>query len=104
MGKHQRDKGRRFEQRIARDLREIWPDAQRQWHHGRDVDAGPLHVECKHRQRIDVRGALQQAVADARPGQMPCAVVLWHGDPEPVVALRWGDWLDMMREWKGEAT
>ena len=92
-----RKKGTTYERTVAHRLAEVWPDAKRGLQfpgHGDgvpDVDGTPFFVECKHRARVYVARAMEQAVA-ASAGRPP--VVIWrqnHGDD--LVTMRLTDWL-----------
>lgn len=67
MGKSQRDKGHGFERRVAKDLREFWPEAKRGFQtrggtsEAPDVDGTPFFVECKAHKRVDRDKAMTQA-------------------------------------------
>lgn len=91
MSAMQRRKGRAFEQRIARKLRSIWPEAtirrasQADQAHQSDVyiDGGPpllswLWLECQDARKPTPEVKLAQAERDigTRVGRLP--VVIWH--------------------------
>ena len=103
MGKSQRTKGHNFEREIARELREIFPDARRglQYQDGSqcaDVEGTPFHVECKRGIKPNPRAAMEQALSDARKGQIPLDVV--KDDRRPAfVCMGWDDFKELVREW-----
>lgn len=104
IGKRSKRKGRSFEQKVARDLREIFPPEevkrvpQNQAGHGKpDIYAPGLSVECKHRQRPNLRAALQQVTANTAQGTTGVAVVKYHR-AETVVVMKYDDFLDLIEE------
>ena len=106
MGKASRDKGKRGELLLARLLREHGYEARRTAQYcGKSGDAADviglpgLHIECKFVERLDVRGALRQAIHDARPGKMP---VVFHkrSREEWLVTLRAEDFMKIYPEWE----
>lgn len=106
MGRASRDKGKRGELLLARFLREHGYEARRTAQYcGSTGDAADviglpgLHIECKFVERLDVRGALRQAIHDARPGKMP---VVFHkrSREEWLVTLRAEDFMKIYPEWE----
>jgi len=93
-----RKKGATYERTVAHRLAEVWPGAKRgfQFRGGDeapDVTGTPYYIECKHRQRVYVAQAMEQAVA-ASDGRPP--VVIWrqnHG--ADLVTMRLDDWLTL---------
>lgn len=75
MGKLSRNKGAEFERRVAKVLKQIWPEARRgvgQYQssgNGADVEGTDYWVECKKGARPNIQGAFKQALAakDDRP-------------------------------------
>lgn len=117
LGRRSRNKGKAWEQRVARDLRPTFgPGVKRglaQSRFGRgeapDVDGcPPLWIETKIGKQPSPRAALQQAVdamaAAARPqDRWPCAVV--KDDPRPAfVVMRYDDWKELVGEWHDAST
>ena len=110
MSAYQRKKGHNYEREVARQLREIFPQARRglQYQDGEgcpDVtNAGPFHVECKRGKLPNPRAALKQATDDAGKGMIPLCVIK-DDRCEPFAVMRWADLLDLVSEWKerGEA-
>lgn len=102
MGKLSRAKGRTFEQVIARRLRPLFGDSVKRGYQRRggkeacDVEGTPFWIECKHGKAISLRAALAQAICDT--DDRPCVVVAKDdGWREPVVVMRFEDWLDLAR-------
>jgi len=103
MGKASRDKGRRFEQQIARELRErLGIDVKRgqqgrSGSDGADIEAEglPYWFELKVAARApNILGAMRQAV-EATDGRTP--VVISKRDREdPLVTMQWEAWLDLI--------
>lgn len=93
-------RGAGYEREIARDLRERGYDARRgQQYCGSNGDADVvglpgIHIECKRTNRLRLYEALQQAIGDAKPGEIP---TVWHrsDNHETVVILRESDFLDL---------
>lgn len=102
MGKSQRTKGHNEERAVARDLREIYPDAKRGYQtrggtaEAPDVDGTPWFWECKVGQRPNPRRALLQATA-ATDGRVPVASTKVDRQPR-MVSLWYDDWLVICRE------
>ena len=75
--KNSRSKGKRGELELAAILREYGFDARRgQQYCGAAGDADVVglpgvHIECKRVERLNIDAAMEQAVRDARPGEMP---------------------------------
>lgn len=94
MGKSQRTKGRAFEQKIARVLREVLPtgwEVKRNIQSQSGVVAGSdisvklegeeevtVSIECKHARRINYIAALEQAEGDAPGNSLPVVVAKKH--------------------------
>ena len=105
---HGQSKGARGEREFASYIREQGWDAIRGCQNaGRDKSGHaapdvicedlPIHFEVKRVERIHVRNALSQAIADAEPGQVP--VVAWRENHSDWVAiLRMDDLMNFVRE------
>ena len=67
MAKFSRDKGKRFERQIAKDMRCLYGDGvkrgwqARQGQDAPDVDGTPWWIECKHHAKVNWRQAFYQA-------------------------------------------
>lgn len=103
MGKSQRDKGKRWEQAVARMFREAMPgvSVRRGWQSrsgsdAPDVEVPKWWVECKSGKMPNPRAALRQAV-EATDGRTPVAVIK-DDRQEPFVAMRLADFLELVRE------
>lgn len=98
MGKASRDKGKRGERELAAKLREHGFDSKRGLQYcgadgSADVVGLPgIHIECKRVERLDLTGAVEQAVSDARPEELP-AVFHRRNRGEWLVTMRLADWL-----------
>jgi hypothetical protein len=108
MGSHSRNKGKAYEQRIARLYRDKGYKAKRGWQcrEGDDdpdvvVDI-PLWLECKHHAKGGLAfRAYAQAKEAARLGRMP--VVHIHEDRgEHLVVLSEDDWMRVLEAAKGK--
>ena len=80
-GKMSRNKGARFERTVARLLTENgWPATRGcQFQGGADspdvrATTFPWHLECKAVERLDLYGAMTQAIADSGGQKMPAVV------------------------------
>lgn len=99
----QRTKGHAFERKVAKDLREIFPDAKRGFQTrggGKEqadvINTGPFHIECKHKKNPDPLAAYCQAESDAiGTGREPVAIVKTNRR-EPVVVMRLGVVTDLL--------
>lgn len=100
-GRASRNKGKRYEREVANFLKKVFPNATRgksQSAHDAtfrpDVDGLPDHwIECKHRKRVDLRGALLQGEEEANDGRQ--AVVFAKDDS---VGGRKVEWVMMRPE------
>lgn len=88
MGKLSRNKGRTFEQILARALQPLWPAARRGIGQARsagevaDVEGTPFWVEAKHQKRCSIPAAYRQAVeaTDGRP-----VLIITKDDHQPAL-------------------
>ena len=101
-----RSKGARYERELASAFRaEGYEQARRgQQYCGANGDADVIglpgiHVEAKHVERLQLRGAMAQAKRDARPGEIP---VVFHrkNNCETLVTMRMEDWFKLYHEWE----
>ncbi len=108
MGKAQREKGKRFEQAVAKDLRKIFGEkVGRGWQARSGIDAPdvvgtPFWIECKHHKKVNIRAALLQAVNDSNvhnESMLPIAVCK-DDKCDSIVALLWDDFLKLLTLWK----
>lgn len=103
MSKYQRDKGKRWEQEVARRFREVLPEAEikRGWQARKgedapDVDVPGWWVECKVGAAPPLMPALEQARRGCPPDRVPVAVC--KRDREgPVVVLDLDRFLELVR-------
>lgn len=108
MGKASRDKGKRGEREVAQRLRALFPDARRgiQSRGGgaeaADVVVPFVHVEVKIGARPSPLAALDQAVADAKPGLWPVAYCR-RDRGEWTVTMRAGDFEELLGAWLVES-
>lgn len=101
MGKSQRTKGHSWERELARQMRELFPDARRgmQSRDGSDapdVEGTPFHVEAKVGKLPNPRAALYQAIRDSR-GRRPAVAVVKDDRCTPFVVMTLPDWLQLVR-------
>lgn len=100
-----RQKGARYERELARAFRAEGYDARRgQQYSGANGDADVvglpgIHVEAKHVEHLNIHHAMDQAVRDARAGELP---VVFHrkNNCETLVTMRLADWFQVYREWE----
>jgi hypothetical protein len=106
-GRKSRTKGKRFEQEIARDLRErgypeAWRgDQRRDGANQPDVNLDGCWLELKRLARVswaDVINALEQAGSYAPPGLYQAAVIRRDRQAEPVVCMKFSEWCEMYAE------
>lgn len=98
-----REKGKAGELELARILREYGYTARRgQQYSGVNGDADVvgipgLHIECKRVEKLNIHDAMQQAVRDAREGEIP-VVMHRKNRAEWLATVRLSDWLNERRE------
>ena len=107
MGKFSRDKGKRFEQKVARLFRKAFPHRAdkikrgQQTRYGTDAPdiewADPYWPECKHDERISPWAAIRQAVNDAPEGRVPVAICK-KNRKAPIAVMLLEDWFDLIKE------
>ena len=101
MSAMQRNKGKAFEQAVARDLREIFGDEVRRGWQAREGSDDPdiicplVAPECKHQIRPNIPAALEQALKATPPGKYAVAVTKANRT-EPLATMRWADFLDLL--------
>ncbi|MBR2675229.1 MAG: hypothetical protein IKE52_07280 [Mogibacterium sp.] len=95
-----KDKGRRGERELAKELRQNGYDTRRgQQYSGANGDAdvvglSGIHIECKRRERLNIYDAIQQAVSDTNHSDLPA--VFWKKNRKPwLVCMRLDDWLSL---------
>lgn len=100
-----RQKGARYERELARKFRAEGYDARRgQQYCGANGDADVvglpgIHVEAKRVERLQLQSAMDQAVRDARPGELP-AVFHRKNNCGTLVTMRIDDWFKIYHEWE----
>lgn len=100
-----REKGKRYERRVASLFKENGYDARRgQQYCGANGDADVvgvpyIHIECKHVERLNLYDAMSQSCQDAREGEIPVVIHRknTYGD---LVTMRFSDWIELYREWE----
>lgn len=105
MGKiNSRSKGKKGELELAKKLRDYGYDCRRgQQYCGANGDADVIglpgiHIECKRVERLDLYGAMAQAIADSRC-KMP-VVMHRKNHCDWLVTMRLTDWVQIYREWE----
>lgn len=110
MAINSRDKGANFERSVARMFREYGYEAHRTAQHkGNTGDAADvegdyygIHIEAKAYKRIAVYSWIKQAIRDAKAegkGNKP-VVIMKQNYSEPLVLMRFDDWIELFREWE----
>ena len=105
MGRMSREKGKRGEREFAAVCRANGYDGKRgvQYHGGPDspdVTGLPgIHLEVKRTERLELYGAMAQAVADAGPNELP-AVAHRRNHCDWLIIMRANDWFQLFREWE----
>lgn len=94
MGSAERRKGHDFERKVAKELREIFPEAKRGLNQvrlgeGADVEIPWFFIECKHHKVAPLRSALKQA-QDNTDGRMPVAICK-DDRADPIVLMTYED-------------
>lgn len=102
-----RQKGKRGELELANILKEYGYDARRgQQYSGANGDPDVvgipgIHIECKRVEALNIDKAMEQAIADAREGEMPA--VFHRKDRKPwKVTMLMGDFLKIYKDRYGE--
>lgn len=105
----QRVKGRAFEQKIARILRVIWPDAKR-WlqsqgggKSGGDIEGTPYHIECS-KGGESIWAKWKQANEDALHTKKSPVVIKQRDHERPVAMMELDTFLERFDEDKTECT
>lgn len=100
IGKASRDKGKRFERQIANKLKEYGFEAHRgQQFCGRNGDADVVglpnvHIECKAVESLNLYGAMEQSISDARENEVP--IVIHKKNNKPIlVTMLFDDYMAM---------
>lgn len=103
-----RDKGARYERKVANMLKEEGYEAERGCQHsgGRDSpdvkhNATRLHVEAKNVEKLNIWKALEQSKRDAGDGEIPI-VVFKRNRSKDYVALPWKEFMEMFKAWERE--
>ena len=100
-GKLSRNKGAEFERRVAKVLKQIWPDARRgvgQYQssgNGADVEGTDYWVECKKGARPNIQGAFKQAL-DAKDDR-PVLVVSMKDRDRPLYTIDEETFLNLVK-------
>lgn len=108
-----KQKGKRFELKLASIFREQGYDARRTAQYcgntgeAADVVGLPrIHVEAKHVERLNIYDAMAQAKRDAEAsgkGNLP-AVFHKKNHSDVLVTMTLDDWFSLYREWDSEKT
>ena len=74
------------------------------WNHTSDVIGLPgIHVECKFKEKLNVREAMKQAEEEAEKRQDGIPTVFHKKSREPwLVTMKIDDWMKLYKAWEGE--
>ena len=109
MGKMQRDKGRRFELKLASVFREYGYQARRTAQYcGKTGDASDviglpgIHIEAKAQEKMRLYEWMQQAIDDAKASGKECFPAVFHkkNNADILVTMRLHDWMQIYREYE----
>ena len=96
-----RSKGKRYELELAREFRDRGYDARRTAQYcGNTGDAADviglpnIHVEAKRQEKISIYDWMEQAVRDAKDGNLP-AVFFRKNNCDTLVCMRLADWFEL---------
>ena len=101
-----REKGKRFERKLAGMLRNYGYDARRgQQYCGANGDADVIglpgiHIEAKSVERLNIYDAMSQAKRDARDGELP-AVFHKKNNCNVLVTMEFDDWIRLYADYDG---
>lgn len=106
MGKKERAKGARGERLLKEFLNGLGLDVRRGFtylHQSDLVDLPGIHVECKFVEKLNVRRAYEQAVAEAEKRKDGMPAVFWKVSRKPwLTIMRTEDWVQLYKlaRWK----
>ena len=109
MGKiNSRDKGARFERRIAKMLREYGYEAERGQQHAGGKDSPDvkhnmprIHIEAKDVEKLNIWSALEQSKRDAGEDEIP-VVMFKRNRTQVYVAMPFEEFMDLFQAWERE--
>ena len=104
MAVNSKQKGARFERKLASLFREYDFDCRRgQQYCGANGDADVIglpgiHCECKHVERLNIHDAMNQAKSDAKNGTFP---VVFHkkNNHEILATMQFDTFMKLYKEW-----
>lgn len=103
MAVNSKQKGARFERKVAEILREHGYEARRGvQYNGANGDPDVIglpgfHLECKHVERLNIEEAMQQSRVDARSGEIPVVVHKRNGK-RVLITMEFDDFLELLKE------
>ena len=103
-GKASRDKGQRGE-RMLRDIFNFHGYDTRRgdcFRHEQDVEGLPgIHVECKFKETLNLREAMEQAIAESEKKDGGLPTVFHKKSRQPwLVTMRIDDWMKIYKAWE----
>lgn len=107
MGKiNSRDKGARYERKIAQMLREYGYEAERGCQHSGGKDSPDvkhnmkrIHIEAKNVEALNIWKALEQSERDAGDGETPI-VIFRRNRSKDYVALQFDHFMELYKAWE----
>ena len=103
-----RDKGARFERRIAKMLREYGYEAERGQQHAGGKDSPDvkhnmprIHIEAKDVEKLNIWNALEQSKRDAGEDEIP-VVMFKRNRTKVYVAMPFEEFMDLFQAWERE--
>jgi hypothetical protein len=106
LGRLSRNKGKTYEQAVARGYRELYGERVKRGWQARegsdapDVEGVPYWVECKHHKKVSIRAAYEQAAeaAAAAGSKLPVVVHTKDNGAVPLVTLTEEAWLFVLKQ------
>ena len=100
-----KDKGSRFERKIANKLKEYgYIDARRTAQYcGNTGDASDvvglpgIHIECKHCEQFRIYDWMKQAIRDSSETDNKPTIFFKRNNAEVLVCMRLNDWMDLYK-------
>lgn len=105
MGRKERDKGARGERLLKDFLNDLGLTVKRGYVFLRQsdlVDLPGIHIECKFVERLNVRKAMDQAIAEAEKRKDGMPAVFWKVSRKPwLTIMRTEDWVTLYKMARG---
>lgn len=106
-GRASRNKGANAERELAKHIYDMWGyDVHRGkvfYHESDIVGLKGIHIEVKRRERLNIREAMEQAIAEAKKRLDGLPTVFHRSDRcEWLVTMRMADWMDLYGAWRDD--